>query len=257
MNEQTFPQRIADICSYLSVRDYLILLGIILVIAALILWLSERKRMNASAAAVRTEQLKNSENAKLSDTYDITSSKHVGHAEYEAAAKQAKGRIPAMLLSICMMTIIMLSAMGIYGLLDTIRVAKQHGFADSLGAIRADNMWEIIDRTPVNDSIPEDRNGCIFLFYRFGCADCDATYQDIIDATSGLDNVYWIATRTKEGKAFAEELDVDVVPKGVYVQKDGTVLLFTLYKRLGNGDTVINEDSLANLLLSVQYDREN
>lgn len=94
--------------------------------------------------------------------------------------------------------------------------AEKHGaygdpmtFADTLRAI---------NHSPVEDELPEDLRGKIILYFRFGCPDCEAVFEELSRRAEPYgDDVYWISTRSEQGIELRKTYPCDHVPSAVYI----------------------------------------
>ena len=124
----------------------------------------------------------------------------------------------------------------------------QHPFTESIV-----NLWNGIDRSPEESKPPEDLSGCILLYYRFGCSDCEAVYPELSKKVNGQKNIYWICTRSEIGTILRKEYPVSRVPAGAYIRTDHTGLILPLYQTTANG-TLLHEQNLE-LLLRAQENK--
>lgn len=115
--------------------------------------------------------------------------------------------------------IVLLSMLGILAFLMLIFVARQHGLYTINMTPAA--IVHGIKNSPEEDEIPDDLSGKIILYYRFGCYDCEALYDELSSLVSDAD-VYWVSTRSRQGKALRSRYPVQYVPSGVYISIDGT-----------------------------------
>ena len=255
MTVMTFPERIAGIFDYLSMTHYLVILSAVAAIAGAVLVLSERQRSRSQKAALGMLRMRTDERLMLSDTYDISSSKHIAHGEYEEQERIAKWQLPAMIISIVMASVMMLSILSIGGLVSTYNTAREHGYRGGF-TTNAAGLWRSIHLSPEEDALPEDHRGCLFVCYRFACPDCEATYADLTAALDGVDGVYWIATRTENGAKLLEEHPVDAVPAAVYVRMDGTSFT-VLLTGTGQNSSKLDHAAIGELLDIIAHDRAN
>lgn len=77
-----------------------------------------------------------------------------------------------------------------------------------------------IKNSPIEDTIPDDLDGSIIIYYRFGCTDCEAIYTDLSKSISGKNNIYWVSTESKQGKELIKTYPVNSVPSGIYIYSD-------------------------------------
>lgn len=130
--------------------------------------------------------------------------------------------------------------------------AIKHGCTD-LMSYKTSTLIQLNKTTPKESDLPPNLNhmeGCLILYYRYGCADCDAVYQDLLDATADLPNVYWVSTRSDTGEILRTSYPVTEVPSGVYVSKTGAVLTKSLITSGNNPH--LNEENLNQLLFTMK-----
>lgn len=72
-------------------------------------------------------------------------------------------------------------------------------------------------------NVPEDDGlrGAVLIYYKPGCADCEAIWDALSEALVEADrpDVYLINTRSPTGRALLEKYPVKEVPAGVYVAR--------------------------------------
>lgn len=106
--------------------------------------------------------------------------------------------------------------------------------------------------SPTEDTLPETPNNCLIIFYKYGCEDCEAIYEDLSNALKQVDRVYWVSSRSKQGQKLLQTYPVKVVPTGVYIYNDSTTadphyvkkVLYTHEKE----NTVLYEDNINRLI---------
>ena len=116
-----------------------------------------------------------------------------------------------------------------------------------------------IEKSPVEDTLPEDINGSIVIYYRFGCTDCEAIYTDLSKTISDKDNIYWVSTESDQGKKLMDAYPIDSVPSGIYIynnkQNSNTYVQKPLYKTSENAsvtffETTEDAENLKNAIYS-------
>ena len=249
----TVAEKITDMLSFANILPLLITCILIGIASAILFLLSERQRYIAINAEKQLKNINQNVITVISEQYDIHSNKNIMHAEYERLEKRAAKRTPMTILSIFMATILMISLLCIYSFADTYYTAKQHGYNSDLNAT-ASSLWKSIHLSPVEDTVPEDLSQKIIIYYRFGCKDCEATYDTLSKTLSAYSDVYWIASRSPQGKKLLEQYPVDQVPTGIYIRADGTYLAYTLYKSSPDGP-IVDSTELNNLINATAYDR--
>lgn len=106
---------------------------------------------------------------------------------------------------------------------------------------------QAIRKSPVNDYCAEDKEGSIIIYYRFGCSDCEAVFDDLSQLVSAHENIYWVASRQENGKKLLERYRVSQVPSGVIIQKNGDYTQVLLFRQDERG-TVLDYESFERLL---------
>lgn len=111
--------------------------------------------------------------------------------------------------------------------------------------------------SPIEDELPKDLSSSIILYYRFGCDDCEALYDDInviINARSDIDpsRIYWIATRSEQGQTLRETIPVQYVPSGAYITSEDEPLIHVLFTR--DGEEPVLDTEVLNTLLDYLAD---
>lgn len=131
-------------------------------------------------------------------------------------------------------------------------VAQKHGAYTR--DITIESMYYGISHSPVESTLPETLEpGAIIIYYRFDCPDCHAIYEDLMRATENVDNIYFVSSRSEQGKALIELYPVNEVPSGIYLRTytyNGAIE-FTrkiLYYTDANGNVVFDQANFNRLL---------
>lgn len=102
-----------------------------------------------------------------------------------------------------------------------------------------------IKNSPIEDTIPDDLDGSIIIYYRFGCTDCESIYTDLSKSISGKNNIYWVSTESKQGKELIKTYPVNSVPSGIYIysnkQNGNSYVQKPLYKTSENASVTFFE----------------
>ena len=131
------------------------------------------------------------------------------------------------------------------------KTAVDHGLYTT--DISVAKMFTGIEKSPIPDKYDETKaKGKILLFYKFGCNDCEAIYDDLSKTVSDAD-VLWISTRSDTGKKLVEEYKIEEVPSGVYVRENAynDALPYTkklLYTVNADGETKFDKTAIDRLL---------
>lgn len=132
--------------------------------------------------------------------------------------------------------------------LDVILVASNHGMYTN--DITIEQLLQGVSHSPVEDDLPDDLSGSIILFYRFGCKDCEAVYEELAAYVAEKPNVYWVSSRSKQGEALRKTYPIESVPTGIYIHADDTDTYTkkTLDNTDENGNVVLDVDAINRLL---------
>lgn len=114
-----------------------------------------------------------------------------------------------------------------------------------------------IQNSPVTDrSVNLDQQGNILIYYRFGCRDCEAVYDELKTEVEEKENIYWVASRQSEGQKLLQKYTVSEVPTGVVIQKEGMyishVLCNFVYDRQDGTGSVRLDTHALNRLVELQ-----
>ena len=155
-----------------------------------------------------------------------------------------RGRIYCLIAVLCFMGIISMSILNVVGL--------SHGMHTN--DMSLPKTITSVMNSPSEDNLPENKDelkGCIIIYYKFGCPDCEDIYTDLKNALNGHDKIYWVSTESTQGKELLKEYPVSDVPTGVYIRKNSysSALKFTkkcLYTKT-DGKTVLDTKGLNRL----------
>lgn len=137
------------------------------------------------------------------------------------------------------------------------------GFAHGMKSLDIDipQMFNSIKLSPSEDTLPENLDDSIIIYYRFGCKDCEAIYDDISRFTDQMDNTYYVCIDSEQGKKLLKEFPVEEVPSAIYVRKNKNdkSLMYTrktLYKENDKKEVIFNEDEFERLILLREREQE-
>lgn len=119
-------------------------------------------------------------------------------------------------------TLLMLSIFMYY---DT--TARKYGAYDdfakkeSINIIKQNINKGFIDQS---DILPDDLKGCIIIYFKYGCSDCEKIHDDILDYINekNVTDIYFVSTRSKKGIELLQQYSVETVPSGIYIMKNPT-----------------------------------
>lgn len=246
-------ETIATTFAFLPMHIILIICGILLIGSIVALIFLEKKRRKITIAQTKLKQLKTDETSQISENYDITSSKHLAHEEYETYVQITKKQPLVIFLCFVATFLILFSLLMTTSIYDTYTTARKHGYYKGLDA-NADVIWKHIHRSPEEDTLPDDLHGKLIIYYRFGCPDCSAVYPELSKRLSEIANVYWISSRSPQGKQLLQSYPVDEVPSALYVKSDGTYSTIILYEK-ADKESYLDKQGLEDFLTMVAYDR--
>ena len=156
--------------------------------------------------------------------------------------------------------IIGFSASGVYIYAKSLEAkALSHGLEST--NISLSDIKYGIQNSPKEDIVPKKLAGNIIIYYRFHCDDCEATYHDIkAEFEKNGANVYWISSRSKQGKKLLESYPVEEVPTGIYIRKNNynDALEYTkrtLFTKTDDGKYQIDKDAITRLSLLQKEER--
>lgn len=137
------------------------------------------------------------------------------------------------------------------------QIAVSHGAYTTNMTIK--QLYTGIANTPVEDELPDNLSGCIVIFYKFGCTDCEAIYDELSAHINNQANIYWISSRSAQGQRLISQYNIDYVPTGIYIMKDSDDGSDFVKKRLAevdaNGNPVLNTEGLNRLLYLQEQNR--
>lgn len=152
------------------------------------------------------------------------------------------------LCKIILYSVILITTVLIATAWHTARTARTHGCTNAqLKETTADCIWRSIDCSPVENTLPEDKTSKIILYYKFGCKDCEAIYQELYLHTKDIPDIYWIATRSEQGINLRKQYPIKNVPSGIAVNHTGNTLTKVLYRKNRN-QTTLDTDNLSELI---------
>lgn len=104
-----------------------------------------------------------------------------------------------------------------------VMVLAMYGMGVKRGASPLDmtlpKLARIMRSTPAEDDLPTSLDGCIVIFYRPGCPECEAIYPYVRQFAECNNDVYFVSTRSKTGEHLREQVPIEEVPVGVYFKK--------------------------------------
>lgn len=180
------------------------------------------------------------------------------YVKYKASENKKQAKNMSFLMKVTGAFVI-ISGIMVGWVLHTIHVGYMHGMEST--NISYKKVISSIKNSPVESTLPKDPKGCIVVYYRFNCKDCDATYHDIKSEFEKNDvKVYWVASRSKQGKELLKSYPVKTVPMGIYIRKNNynDALSYTqknLFTKTSDEKYKIDKDAIARLALLQKEDR--
>lgn len=72
-----------------------------------------------------------------------------------------------------------------------------------------------------SDNIPEDHDNMIIIFFKYGCPDCEAIHDELMEYINTHDiDIHFVSTRSEMGQNLLKEYPVYEIPAAVYVKTD-------------------------------------
>lgn len=138
---------------------------------------------------------------------------------------------------------------------DTYANAKKHGMYQSPFQITWEHTIKSIQLSPLESTLPDNTDelkGSLIMYFKFGCPDCEAIYQEQTEKLKDIEKLYWVSTRSAQGKKLLETYPVQEVPAGVYVKQNGTGVIETIYAKDANKNASLEKSKL-NTLIDLYY----
>lgn len=134
--------------------------------------------------------------------------------------KSLKNAINAFKITALLSSVLSLIAMMVFMYYTT--EARKYGAFDefykteSINIITNNIEHGFVDQS---ESLPENLQGCIIIYFKYGCSDCGRIHDDLLEyvETNNVQNIYFVSTRSEKGKQLLETYPVMSVPTGVYV----------------------------------------
>lgn len=103
--------------------------------------------------------------------------------------------------------------------------------------------------TPIENKLPQNLNGCTLIIYRYDCPSCHDIHADLVDKLKNQNKVYYVCSRSEQGKQIVEEYNVPEVPYGIYIPKSDneTLTRVSLSKSGSDGTQVVDDYNLNRL----------
>lgn len=125
--------------------------------------------------------------------------------------------------------------------------AHKHG-CDDYTKPTITELINSIKNSPKENRLPKSLTNITVIYYRFGCADCEKLYLQLSKKFNGLNNIYWIATRSTQGQKLRTKFPVKKVPSAIYIIDKNTAVGFDLYTKSKENKIEINTEQIKQLL---------
>lgn len=112
-----------------------------------------------------------------------------------------------------------ISTTALLTLMTLVTVADTHG-AHEVNATLTMSPWKMasaITSSPAAEN-EEIEPGQIGVIFKFGCEDCESTYQELKEKLGP--DVVWISSRSDIGRKYVERYAIGAVPTGIYVKRN-------------------------------------
>ena len=108
-----------------------------------------------------------------------------------------------------------------------------------------------LPNTPKESNIDKTANlsNAYLIFFKFGCSDCEAVYQDLKLAIDGQSDIYWVSTHSVQGKLLLNKYPVSETPSMVYIYPNNNKFaVFRLHTKNTNGSIILDRTMLKRAL---------
>lgn len=147
--------------------------------------------------------------------------------------------------------IVCLSGMLCIASISLFKTAYDHGYREYKKHTISEIIYSI-KHSPIEDTLPDNKQNITVIYYRFGCEDCNKLYTELSERFANISDVYWIATRSQQGQKLREQYPVESVPSAIFITDENTATAFDLYtKNTDNNNKVTittNDNSITKLL---------
>lgn len=164
--------------------------------------------------------------------------------------RQIKSTKHINLLRYVMYFIVCISGIIGFASIDLFTTAYEHGYREYT-KYTIDEIIHSVQNSPKEDILPDDLENITVIYYRFGCNDCNQLYNQLSAYFQNLSDVYWVATRSKQGQELRETFPVENVPTAIFITNENTAVNFEITtKSTVNDKTIIslNTENIQELL---------
>lgn len=177
----------------------------------------------------------------------IFCARYLGRARMPDDVKQAEKDVGGAVMTVLLAILLLGGANYVYN------TASSHGMdaaqAEQISPFRA---MEISKLSFTEEQLPknyEDLKGKLVIFYRFGCRDCMAIHDELLDCLSDIDqdDIYYVNSRSDQGRKLLEQFPVQTVPSGIYIGHNVKYVAKQLFIA-NNNEVKLDPQNLARLL---------
>lgn len=112
-------------------------------------------------------------------------------------------------------------------------------------------MEDYVKQTPTESKLPGTLQDVAIIYYRFDCGDCHAVFEDLNNIFGNRRDVYFICTRSEQGKEIRKTYEVPEVPYAVFIPKDPTQQPEKLVMYEKQGDQIVLHSDNTNRLITL------
>lgn len=106
---------------------------------------------------------------------------------------------------------------------------------------------------PKADKLPDDLSGCIIIFYKDSCPDCQATMDQIRTAFKDTKDVFFLDSRSETGKEIRDRYPIHEVPSAIYIHTaDDNYTMYVLYKKTEEG--AVTDFDAIDRIIEIKHD---
>lgn len=121
-------------------------------------------------------------------------------------------------------------------------------------------IYQKLSHTPKESKLPERKNlgNAMLIFFRFGCSDCEAVYQDLSLALQNKPDIYWVSTMSNQGQDLLSKYPISETPTLIYIYPDAErFAIFELHTKDQNNNIVLNQDLLNQAIMLQEKGRKS
>lgn len=216
MKLSLIEELLTPIFSNMTLPFVMILFAILFITSIFCLFQIEKFRLNQAALQNRRHhllldktQLEENRLEIIQINRQIKSTKHINLLRY------------IICFIVCMAGIMGFASINLF------TTAYEHGYRDYTKYTVNEIIYSV-QKSPEEDTLPNKLENITVIYYRFGCNDCNQSYDQLSAYFENVSDVYWVATRSKQGQKLRETFPVENVPTAIFITNENTAVNFEL-----------------------------